>query len=283
MPQSGHGGRVTRAPPRRPASGSSIVGPGVRDFSLDAARILSRAVPFDGVCVLTMDPATLLPTGEVVENGLPPAVMARMTEIELRGDGLQQVRRARPFGPARGEPQRGDRGAISTAACAIESSGDRTGSATSCEPCWSAMPPRGERLRCCAPPTAATSRRPTPPSSRQSPAISPRDCAARCCSARCPASARTTRTPPGFLLLAADNSVTLADAAARDLARRAGRRQSRRAAPAGGRCRGPPSAQHRGRGRRTGRRRPGARADGIRALAPRTRVDARRAGARRPP
>ena len=60
-------------------------GAGLRDFSLGAARILARAVPFDGVCVLTMDPATLLPTGEVVENGLPKAVMPRMTEIEMLG------------------------------------------------------------------------------------------------------------------------------------------------------------------------------------------------------
>ena len=42
------------------------------------------AVPFDGVCVLTIDPATLLPTSEVVENGLPAAAMARLTEIEIR-------------------------------------------------------------------------------------------------------------------------------------------------------------------------------------------------------
>ena len=34
--------------------------------------------------MLTLDPATLLPTGEVVENGLPPAAMARMAEIEMR-------------------------------------------------------------------------------------------------------------------------------------------------------------------------------------------------------
>jgi hypothetical protein len=59
-------------------------GAGVREFSLGAARILGRAVPFDGVCLLTMDPATLLPTGEVVENGLPGAATARMTEIEIR-------------------------------------------------------------------------------------------------------------------------------------------------------------------------------------------------------
>lgn len=61
-------------------------GAGVRDFSLGAARILARAVPFDGVCMLTIDPATLLPTGEVVDNGLPEAATARMTEIELRGE-----------------------------------------------------------------------------------------------------------------------------------------------------------------------------------------------------
>ena len=61
-------------------------GAGVREFSLGAARILARAVPFDGVCVLTMDPATLVPTGEVVENGLPQAATARMAEIEMRGE-----------------------------------------------------------------------------------------------------------------------------------------------------------------------------------------------------
>ena len=55
----------------------------VREFSLDAARILRRAVPFDGICVLTFDPATVLPTGEVIENGLPPEAMPRMTEIEV--------------------------------------------------------------------------------------------------------------------------------------------------------------------------------------------------------
>jgi DNA-binding CsgD family transcriptional regulator len=59
---------------------------GVRDFALGATRILARAVPFDGICLLTMDPATLLPTGEVVENGLPPAAAARMAEIEIEGE-----------------------------------------------------------------------------------------------------------------------------------------------------------------------------------------------------
>jgi hypothetical protein len=58
-------------------------GLGVREFSLAAGRAMRRGVPHDGVCVLTMDPATVLPTGEVVENGLPPAAAQRMTEIEV--------------------------------------------------------------------------------------------------------------------------------------------------------------------------------------------------------
>jgi len=56
----------------------------VQDFSRAVTRVLRRAVPFDGVCLLTVDPATLLPTGEVVEDGLPAAAMIRLTEIELR-------------------------------------------------------------------------------------------------------------------------------------------------------------------------------------------------------
>jgi DNA-binding CsgD family transcriptional regulator len=57
---------------------------GVQDFSRAVTRILGRAVPFDGICLLTVDPATLLPTGEIVEDGLPAAAMIRLTEIELR-------------------------------------------------------------------------------------------------------------------------------------------------------------------------------------------------------
>jgi hypothetical protein len=64
----------------------------VRDFSLGAARILARAVPFEGLCVLTMDPATLVPTGEVVENGLPTTEFARMAEIEQRGEDFNAFR-----------------------------------------------------------------------------------------------------------------------------------------------------------------------------------------------
>jgi DNA-binding CsgD family transcriptional regulator len=55
----------------------------VEDFSLAAARALQRAVSFDGFCMLTIDPATLLPTSEVVEHGLPEAALGRMAEIEV--------------------------------------------------------------------------------------------------------------------------------------------------------------------------------------------------------
>jgi hypothetical protein len=56
----------------------------VHDFSRAVTRTVTRAVPSDGTCLLTLDPATLLPTSEVVENGLPPAAMPRLTEIEQR-------------------------------------------------------------------------------------------------------------------------------------------------------------------------------------------------------
>ena len=56
----------------------------MQDFSRAVTRILGRAVPFDGICLLTIEPATLLPTGEIVEDGLPAAAMIRLTEIELR-------------------------------------------------------------------------------------------------------------------------------------------------------------------------------------------------------
>jgi DNA-binding CsgD family transcriptional regulator len=86
-------------------------GAGVRDFSLGAARILARAVPFDGVCVVTMDPATLLPTGEIVENGLPPAANRRMAEIETRGEDFNAFRalaRSEPSAATLSEATNGD-------------------------------------------------------------------------------------------------------------------------------------------------------------------------------
>ena len=70
---------------RQELAQARAAGAGRREFALQAPRVLASAVPFDGVCVLTMDPATQVPTGEIVENGLPDTAMARMTEIELSG------------------------------------------------------------------------------------------------------------------------------------------------------------------------------------------------------
>ena len=85
-------------------------GLGIREFSLAAARALRRRVPHDGVCVLTLDPATLLPTGEVLENGLPPEVTPRLTEIELREPDFNKFRQlARASQPAAGLSQATER------------------------------------------------------------------------------------------------------------------------------------------------------------------------------
>src|SRR5262245_38809028 len=64
----------------------------IGEFTRGAGRVLRRAVPFDGLCMLTLDPATLLPTSGVVENGLPPAATARMSAIELRGEDINNFR-----------------------------------------------------------------------------------------------------------------------------------------------------------------------------------------------
>jgi DNA-binding CsgD family transcriptional regulator len=61
-------------------------GAGVRDFAADAARILARVVPFEGFVAATLDPATRVPTGSVIENGPPAAVHKRLKEIEFGGE-----------------------------------------------------------------------------------------------------------------------------------------------------------------------------------------------------
>ena len=45
---------------------------------------LDGAVPSEGSCLMTMDPATMLPTAEFVENGMPADAISRLVEIELR-------------------------------------------------------------------------------------------------------------------------------------------------------------------------------------------------------
>jgi hypothetical protein len=41
-------------------------------------------VPSEGSCLMTMDPATMLPTAEFVQNGMPADAISRLVEIELR-------------------------------------------------------------------------------------------------------------------------------------------------------------------------------------------------------
>jgi DNA-binding CsgD family transcriptional regulator len=56
---------------------------GVHRLARDMTRVLERAVPFEGACLLTLDPATLLPTNDVAENALGPEMLPRFMEIEL--------------------------------------------------------------------------------------------------------------------------------------------------------------------------------------------------------
>lgn len=56
----------------------------VAEFSRAVGDALGRIVPAEGCCLMTVDPATLLPTAEYVENGLPAAEMLRLVEIEAR-------------------------------------------------------------------------------------------------------------------------------------------------------------------------------------------------------
>ncbi len=62
---------------------------GVHRLARDMTRAIERAVPFDGAGLLTVDPATLLPTGLVdarlgISDGVDPEIMPRFIEIELR-------------------------------------------------------------------------------------------------------------------------------------------------------------------------------------------------------
>ncbi len=56
----------------------------VPDFARAVGSALVRVVPAEGTCLMTLDPATMLPTAEFVENGLPAAEMLRLVEIEVR-------------------------------------------------------------------------------------------------------------------------------------------------------------------------------------------------------
>ena len=55
----------------------------VPEFAQAVGSALLRAVPAEGTCLMTLDPATLLPTAEYVENGLPAVELLRLVEIEV--------------------------------------------------------------------------------------------------------------------------------------------------------------------------------------------------------
>ena len=52
-------------------------------FARDAASVLRRAVPFDGVAVVAFDPATALPVDKWIDNSLTGSAGSRLAEIEL--------------------------------------------------------------------------------------------------------------------------------------------------------------------------------------------------------
>jgi DNA-binding CsgD family transcriptional regulator len=55
----------------------------VPTFAREVNRVLGRIVPGEGYCLQTVDPATMLPTGDYVEDGLPSDDILRLIEIEL--------------------------------------------------------------------------------------------------------------------------------------------------------------------------------------------------------
>lgn len=56
----------------------------VPDYSRAVGDALGRAVPSEGTCLMTVDPATMLPTAEYVENGMPAPELLRLVDIEAR-------------------------------------------------------------------------------------------------------------------------------------------------------------------------------------------------------
>jgi DNA-binding NarL/FixJ family response regulator len=71
---------------------------GVHNFAQEVKRVLERAVGFDAVGLLTVDPATLLPTSHFLEgrvdlsNGVYQELSSRFIEIELREPDFNKFR-----------------------------------------------------------------------------------------------------------------------------------------------------------------------------------------------
>lgn len=78
------------------------------------AAALETALPYDAWCGLTLDPASILPTGGFHEDGVPTAYLPRLVEIETRAEdalALPTLARAPAmvttlFDATRGKPER---------------------------------------------------------------------------------------------------------------------------------------------------------------------------------
>ena len=74
----------------------------VPDFARAVGEALGRAVPAEGSCLMTTDPATMLPTAEFAEQGLPAAELLRLVEMDVRepdfNTWVQLARGGRPAG-----------------------------------------------------------------------------------------------------------------------------------------------------------------------------------------
>ena len=256
----GYGRSVVVAEPLRAnvsaatSSGSSTGTSACRISPGPSPGILGRAVPFDGVCLLTVDRATLLPTGEVVEGGLPAAAMIRLTEIELREPDFNKFIRPRPRGSADGQPQRRHSGRPRPEPAPARGAGGRAASPTSCGPCCR-VPPATWGART----LLREARRPhfTPAEVRfvASLAGSLADGLRRAALLRRRGSTGRRCDDTGLLVLAADDTVEMANPAAGRWLTKAGTRP-------GGIPRSRPRRRRRARaaaagGRRAGRARPG--------------------------
>jgi DNA-binding CsgD family transcriptional regulator len=84
---------------------------GVQRLARDLTRVLERVVPFDGVSLSCVDPATLLPTRRVAGHGLEPALLSRLVDIELRQPDFIEFRamaRQGRFAASLSDATRGD-------------------------------------------------------------------------------------------------------------------------------------------------------------------------------
>ncbi len=60
-------------------------------FASNAARVLRRAVPFDGVAIVALDPATALPVAKWADNTVTGSAGLRLAEIELHEPDVNKM------------------------------------------------------------------------------------------------------------------------------------------------------------------------------------------------